>query len=594
MDRRNQILNGILSSPVQIRDFVNNPEFDNMFQSLWHNYLLNEEAETSVAYWADRFNDTKAFVVATRLLSKGGWIIVKMNPTTHWGTIKLNGSKLLKWVSKEELKQVRKEFKFNKYMMPASGSSVDNIAKTPKGKIDIGLSRPGTAKAGQNKFKYDNKMLWKYRKPIIQNVTKSMRKLAQQIDIALEDETGYAYISEELVNAYIAEPDKEFCMGKALMDSRGRAIFEGLSKVANPIGFKDFRALIKIEPRPLNPLAYSQVFLAISELLGYKLPSVEERIQAGREAYQKRILPKIDMTTDEGREELHERIWLERIYKALENPSQWDVPIELDQTASALQFMGILLNDKGLLDGTNVIGSELKDIWTIDGLARNQVKKAITPRIYGSQAEPAKLWNKNHIKYNICDVKTINNEINHGRFATANMFKDFIIDNANPEEEMKIKIFNEEFTVFCNKYETRGEYIQPYVAYDTEAKEIRVIKHTHTKRVADLDSFRTYLVTLLIHNLDSQLADYIANNVDWIIPIYDAFIVHPNDAKTVRKLFVDFMLEISNNRDTILKDYFQSINIDLKTNKRAIIQWNKLQEKIEKVGEFIPQGTALK
>ena len=63
------------------------------------------------------------------------------------------------------------------------------------------------------------------------------------------------------------------------------------------------------------------------------------------------------------------------------------------------------------------------------------------------------------------------------------------------------------------------------------------------------------------HNLDSQVANEICNKIQWVIPNHDAFTIHPNNAKDVRHIYTNAMLQIYKNRKQILKDYFTSIGI---------------------------------
>ena len=64
------------------------------------------------------------------------------------------------------------------------------------------------------------------------------------------------------------------------------------------------------------------------------------------------------------------------------------------------------------------------------------------------------------------------------------------------------------------------------------------------------------------HNLDSQVANRICENIDWVLPNHDSFTIHPNDAYDVRKLYTTSMYNIYSNRRRILKDYLESIGID--------------------------------
>ena len=64
-----------------------------------------------------------------------------------------------------------------------------------------------------------------------------------------------------------------------------------------------------------------------------------------------------------------------------------------------------------------------------------------------------------------------------------------------------------------------------------------------------------------MHNLDSQVANKICKEIDWVLPNHDSFLVHPSDAFDVRKVYTNFMFKIYQNRKTILKEYFHSIGI---------------------------------
>ena len=63
------------------------------------------------------------------------------------------------------------------------------------------------------------------------------------------------------------------------------------------------------------------------------------------------------------------------------------------------------------------------------------------------------------------------------------------------------------------------------------------------------------------HNLDSQIANYICENVDWVISNHDSWTVHPNSVSKVRRLYVQKITELYHNRKEILRRYFRSIGI---------------------------------
>ena len=61
----------------------------------------------------------------------------------------------------------------------------------------------------------------------------------------LTSEADYDVIAADIVHQLIEKP-QIINIGDNVSDSRGRAIKRALSSVANPIGYKDFRALITI------------------------------------------------------------------------------------------------------------------------------------------------------------------------------------------------------------------------------------------------------------------------------------------------------------------------------------------------------------
>jgi hypothetical protein len=156
---------------------------------------------------------------------------------------------------------------------------------------------------------------------------------------------------------------------------------------------------------------------------------------------------------------------------------------------------------------------------------------------------------------------------------------------------MRVKIWNEEFEINCNRYRNVGDYAKRYDVYSTKAGKVETIYHTHTAKVPDLKQFRRYFVTLLIHNLDSQIANKICLDVDSVLPIHDAFLAHPNDISSIKDVYCDMLNSIYNSRNSILSNYFGSIGIDSKASK----DWSELQASIQPVNNvFSAQRTALK
>ena len=116
--------------------------------------------------------------------------------------------------------------------------------------------------------------------------------------------------------------------------------------------------------------------------------------------------------------------------------------------------------------------------------------------------------------------------------------------------------------------------------------------HTHTNKLPDLEQFKRYMVTLLVHNRDSWVADEICQELDWVLPIYDAFIVMPWEAKKTRVVYATKIDAIYESREETLETYFKSINLVKTVGSEK--QWNKLQNKVVPIVDFKCQISALK
>ena len=363
------------------------------------------------------------------------------------------------------------------------------------------------------------------------------------------------------------------------------------------------------------------VMLFIAELSGSFKPgtgTVENKIECGKNNYLDSFLHDLNLTTEDDRKDLHENVWLERLYDDLdayfkiptgnkiakclcldlgkyrEETYKWSVPIELDATSSMCQIIGALLNDKRLLNMTNVIGETLEDAWKIEGLTRPMVKTAMTPMLYGSSKSCNDLWKSANMPYTIKDIELLNKEISTGAFGLCNMFKDFIINNCNPKTSMDIKIGNDEFNVSCNRFRNVGENTKAYKIWDSIDKAYNTVLHTDTKKVPDLEQFRTYMVTLLIHNLDSQIMDKVCSKVmakyGWGISLHDAIICSPAAAKDVRIWYGIELKSVHENRKSILEDFFKSIGIT----GAAADQWDTIKSKVHPLEGEIQLSMPLK
>lgn len=333
------------------------------------------------------------------------------------------------------------------------------------------------------------------------------------------------------------------------------------------------------------------IYLFIAELNGFKEGTVDSKVSYGINCYKRKKLHELNPNSEDDRSDYHENFWLQRYYDELdsyydtaktpievlsasdntlisietERTHKWSVPLELDASASMLQWIGVLLNDERLMSMTNVIGDTLSDPWKFEGIPRTQFKHAATPMLYGSSKACHELWQDKGHKYTLEQVKLFTQELSTGALGVANAFKEFIINNCKPVEVMNLQVIDEKFRVECNRYRHVGEETRSYYLFDTIENKPRKIHHTSTKKVADLEQFRRYFVTGLIHNLDSQAANYVVGKVydkyGWVIDIHDAFIVCPEAAEDVRTWYGEFMELVHANRDEILANYFMSIGI---------------------------------
>ena len=244
------------------------------------------------------------------------------------------------------------------------------------------------------------------------------------------------------------------------------------------------------------------IFLFIAELNGYKTGTEADKVNYGQQCWLSTKLHDHDYSKEDDRSEANENIWLQRLYNELDsyyqlsptlgnifkqrvlngkqpfatiiaNPDhnyEWTTPIELDASASMLQYIGILLNDRRLMSMTNLIGSTLSDPWAFAGIPRTMFKHAATPMLYGSSRACHELWQDKGHAYSLEQVRLFNEELTSGALGVANQFKEFIINNCKPTATMQLHVFDEQFTVECNRYRNVGEQTLRYDIYDTETR----------------------------------------------------------------------------------------------------------------------------
>ena len=215
-----------------------------LFTAMWYAYLKNK-GTVSLVYWSDRFDNAQVFNIVLLSLSDAGWITCHSIPARNWAEASLNETKLLEYCTASELESIRAHNKFAQYRL-VDNSSTKATATRLNGKVrNTGLVRNGFMAAGNTRFSYDQNYMDQYSEPIRRNLTKSMDKIAEMYPQLRHDHASYDAISSEILDYHLNTNDT-FTRGDNYNDSRGRAISSVLSKVANPISAKDFRALLVI------------------------------------------------------------------------------------------------------------------------------------------------------------------------------------------------------------------------------------------------------------------------------------------------------------------------------------------------------------
>lgn len=529
--------------------------------------------------------------------------IAKTRITRKFARLEIN----TEFINTPSFQQWRMDSKFNASVMRADRREhASDLVKANGAHIRTGLNRIGFAKVAKNEFTYDTAMLATYRQGIEANLVKSIEvgiANGKIKDKFYSDSANYKKLVSEVLDYYLIN-NGTYNLEANISDQRGRSIFKALKRIGNPISSKDFRALLVVPAdqafvlTPANQSAINDIFYFIAELSGSKALTETKKIHAGYKAYRTRKLPHLDMDTDEGRKELHEYIWLVRIYNKLDqfyaNGSVlWDIPVEIDASMSIAQIVGALTNDARLLESTNVIGTELSDPWYIEGVRRLSAKAVGTPVFYGSSRSAIALIRSKRIDVDKEEVNRIRREFASGRFAVMKQFKDALIRNYSVEQPIiPIKIWNDSFDVHVNKFKSAGSRVVVTEGFDHSA---RTFKYSFTHEpilVPDYKYMKLFWATCLVHNLDSQIMNRIASNTDkWLLTIHDAIISLPSHAGLFRKQYASLLKEINTNRYSILQEYRKSIGA---TSMKSDVAFHKLFKSVVPADdtEFLP--TAMK
>lgn len=588
-----------------------------MFSAMWYAYLAKgKDSATSLPYWAKKIKQPKAMNQALKLLSDTNWITVSTRPNNNWSEAYLNEAKLLTYVSKQQLDHVRMYNKFNKYKLELHNLEQDFGSNKMKinGKVHtVKHSCTGFAKAGKVPFQYDTKVLSKNFDTVLTEVNKGIENMIERYPSIIDDHTNYREIGTEVLQALMYE-EGTYNAGPRTSDPRHRNNAGYLNKIANPVGFKVMRGLLTIPIQHRNictPTGLVNKYLFIAELVGFKSGSKQAKVHFGRSAYYNGTLTDCEV----------ENIWLKRLYEDINNAFnnkfestryqrhlkiqeykessnwhtsrvssmiqdlidleaklicnsnyRWQVPIEIDMSASCLGFIGLLLNHKPFLDRCNITHGLLSDAWGHSVITNRKQFKTIMRQCYGSQVSAQAMWDDMGIDYTKEEVVAFNHELESGELAVAIAFKDFLINNAQMQPTMQLNVLGDKVTTYCNRFHNVGETTNIFDLYDSESNSIRRIHNTETKQVPDLKSFRRYGVTGLIHGLDGRVmdntTDAVIDQYGWVIPIHDADVLCCEAADYAREVYTNgrtteepSLKYVHTNRNQILSEYFTSINI---------------------------------
>lgn len=215
---------------------------ERFWTALWGVYTRNK-GTTSLIYWTEKMGCAKAMNKVLLILKDYVKSIVV--PERNWAEVQLDEDKLLELFSIQELTHYRKERKLGKYLPEFKEVFKPDLVRV-NGKVNkSGLVREGFMKACNTQYYFDTALLNKYKKQVTDNTNKGMTKMRQMYPDIDVDDASYDVIAESIVDHLANEPAL-MTQGESYLDSRGRAIKGSLSKLCNPIGYKDFRSLLTI------------------------------------------------------------------------------------------------------------------------------------------------------------------------------------------------------------------------------------------------------------------------------------------------------------------------------------------------------------
>jgi hypothetical protein len=408
------------------------------------------------------------------------------------------------------------------------------------------------------------------------------------------DQSYEQIVARDVVNAYLDEPGSEYCLGGATLDQRGRANPKGQGKILNPVTFKIGRALMKIKGRTMTTRAKKAIG-AIYGFIASELASTSQRVgktQAEIEALGKELY--LAGSESYANEELHIRIWMERVYSQLDELFEkgrvhWTTPIEIDFTFSGLMVAGLLLGHEEYMKETNCLaGNKFHDAWDLPNVSVREIGKALTARMYGS-GKPVAQTSKALSQKGYCEANGINwaeeckateiawksgkfalvrnmIELAKGSMLPAHMTKtgkySYPVHFGGHTWEVHVAKSKHIATVKNNRYQVVAG------SKDNGLPIFKSIMHDVEQVMPNAKAHLLFLPSGLNHMVDAYIMDYIVGGNQDVLPIHDAVILHPLDVAAVRNRARKVMHRVYVAGEDILHQYYDDI---MSTFKRGVI-----------------------
>lgn len=213
------------------------------WKAVWFNFL--NDNDTNGLYWYEKLG-IKLYNDVVRRLCHHKWLKSSSLSGRRWASVELNLDKLLEFVTEDELEDVKAKYKYSKYVLGFEDSRASTLVRQNGETKRTGLKRNGFRDAGNTQFGYDMAALERYEPAVIKNLTKSMDKIRHLYPEMKNTQSSYDSVSVGIYEWHKENRFDVFTTGNSISDSRGRAISDALSRVANPISSKDFRSALII------------------------------------------------------------------------------------------------------------------------------------------------------------------------------------------------------------------------------------------------------------------------------------------------------------------------------------------------------------